>query len=183
MLGEAVGLIADVLEEFEGEVIFGEADGSGSGVGVEEFLFFCEGDDHWGFDVHGGEDVHGGMELSESAVDEDEIWEEFVGIAGVAISTGDDLLDGEIVVVAEVVSDFVAAVGVFEGEAVDEADFGADHFVALEVGDVDAFEDSGWFWEGEDFLEFEEALVGVGDEGFGLPELFGACGGAVGEGL
>lgn len=123
VLGEAVGFVADVLEEAQAGVVAGEADGFGAGLGVDEFFLFGEGDDHGGFDVHGFEDVHGGVELAEAAVDEDDVGEEFVAGAGFAVSAGDDFLDAEVVVVALAVLYFVAAIGIFEGDAVDEADF------------------------------------------------------------
>lgn len=37
------------------------------------------------------------------------------------------------------------------------------------MGDVDAFDDSGGFGEGEEFLEFFQAVFWIGDESFGLP--------------
>ena len=75
VLGEAMGFVADVLEEAQAGVVAGEADGFGASLGVDEFFFFGEGDDHGGFDVHGFEDVHGGVELAEAAVDQDDIGE------------------------------------------------------------------------------------------------------------
>ena len=48
-------------------------------------------------------------------------------------------LDAQVVVVALPVFDFVSAIGVLERAAIDEADFAADHLLALQMGDVDRF--------------------------------------------
>ena len=63
-------------------------------------------------------------------------------LPGLAIAAADDFLDREVIVVALPVLDLVAAVAVLERHAVDEADLAADHLAALQVGDVDPFDDA-----------------------------------------
>jgi len=72
------------------------------------------------------------------AVDEDHVGIQFVVQTRLAITAADDFLDAQVVVVPLAVLDFVAAVAVFEGNSVKEADFAADHFAALQVGDVES---------------------------------------------
>ena len=62
------------------------------------------------------------MELAEAAVDEDDVGVEFVSFACFAVSTGDDFTDGLVVIIG-CGFDAVTAVFIFEGFAVDEADF------------------------------------------------------------
>src|SRR4051812_21599166 len=99
-----------------------QADGIGLALDVDEFFFFRQRDDLRGFVVHGLEEVHGRVELAYAAVDEDEIGEEFVAGGGFAIAATDDFLDGEEIVIALAMLDAVAAVAVFERDAIDEAD-------------------------------------------------------------
>ena len=181
VLGEAVGFVAEILEEFEAHVIAGEADGGGFGLDVKKFFFFGEGDDHGGFDVHGCEDFHGGVKLAEAAVDEDHVGVELVVLPGLAIAARNDLLNREIIVVTQIMFDLVAAIGIFEWHAVNEADLGADSFAALKMGDVDGLDNPRRLGQAEGFLQFRDAFLGMSDEGLGLPELLGAFAGAIAQ--
>ncbi len=181
-LAEAVGFIADVLEEFEAGVGAGEFDGAGAGLDEDFFFAFGEGDDHGGFDVPLVEGVLGGVELSEAAVDEDDVGVEFGVLACVAVTAGDDFLDGFVVVNTGDRFDAIAAVAVFERAAVDEADEGADGGFALKVCDVNAFDAADGFGEFEDVLEGFEAGAVVLEEDFGLDVFVGGEAGAFGEG-
>lgn len=155
-----------------------EANGIGLALDVDEFFFFGERDNLRGFVVHGFEEVHGGVELAYAAIDEDEVGKQFIAGGGFAVAAADDFLDGEEIVIALAVFDAIAAIAVFEGYAVDEADERADHFAALQMGDVDAFDDAWGLGKIEGGLEFGHALARIADEGFGLPEFFGAFSGA-----
>lgn len=62
------------------------------------------------------------MELAEPAVDEDYVGVEFVTFACFAVSAGDDFAYGLVVIVG-CGFDAVASVFIFEGFAVDEANF------------------------------------------------------------
>lgn len=183
MLSEAVGFVADVLEELEAEVVALDADGVADAVDVDEFFFFGEGDDLCGFVVHGFEDVHGGVELADAAVDKDQIGEKLVAGGGLAIPAGDDFLDGEEIVVALAMLDAIAAIAVFEGNAINETDERADHFASLQMGDIDAFDDARRLGEIEGRLKLGDPFARVADEGFMLPEFFGAFAGPLAEGL
>ncbi len=159
VLGEAVGFVAEILQQFEAHVVAGEAEGGGFGLDVEQFFFLGERNDHGGFDVHGGEDFHGRVELAEAAVDEDDVGIKLVARAGFAIAARDHFLNRKVVVVAQIVLDLVAAIGVFEGHAVDEADFGADGFAALKMGDVDGLDDSRRLGQAEGFLKLGDGSL------------------------
>ncbi len=181
-LAEAVGFVADVLEEFEAGVGAGEFDGAFARLDVDFFFALGEGDHHGGADVHLVEGVLGGVELAEAAVDEDDVGVEFAVVAGVAVAAGDDFLDGFVVIDAGDGFDAEAAVAVFEGAAVDEADEGADGGFALEVGDVDAFDAADGFGEVENFLQGFQAGAVVLEEDFGLDGFVWSHAGAFGEG-
>ena len=67
-MGEAVGFVADLLEESEAWVVSSEFEGLRYALDVDEFFFFGDGDDHWGFGVELVKGVHGGVELADAAV-------------------------------------------------------------------------------------------------------------------
>jgi len=46
--GEAVGFVADALDEMQGGGVFGDSHGNGISWEKEFFLFFGEGGDFWG---------------------------------------------------------------------------------------------------------------------------------------
>ena len=137
MLREAVGLVADVLEQLQAEVVPRQLQRLALGLHVDQLLLLRQRDDHRRLDVHRLEDFQRRVELAEAAVDEDHVGVQLVVAAGLAVAAADDFLDGQVVVVPLPVLDLVAAVAVLERHAVDEADLGADHLAALEVGDVD----------------------------------------------
>lgn len=134
---------------------------------VDEFFFLRQADDHGWADVELFEGFERGVKLAESAVDEDDIGVELLALAGVAVSSGDDFTDGHVVIIIDGLN-FVTAVLVFEWLAVHEADFRADGFSALEVGDIDGFDASHGAVEAEGSAEAFCALAWVGHEGFGL---------------
>ena len=79
----------------------------------------------------------------------------------------------EVIVVPLAVLDLVAAVAVLERHAVDEADLGADHLAALQVGDVDAFDDPRRLGKPERRPAARQPSCGLVTNAFGLPEFLG----------
>ena len=73
MLGEAVGFVADVLQQLQAQVISREADRLGLGLHVDQLFLLRQRDHHRRLDVHGLEDFHRRVELAEAAVDQDHV--------------------------------------------------------------------------------------------------------------
>ena len=74
-VGEAVGFIADALQELEGAAVVGEADGNRPPGAVDLFEFFGEADDGEFVQAEALELAAGGAELAFSAIDDDEVGE------------------------------------------------------------------------------------------------------------
>src|SRR6478736_8998028 len=89
VLGEAVGFVADVLKEAEGEGVAGEFYRVAF-AGEEDFFFLLgEGEQGRGGDFLVAEGGDGGGELAFAPVDEEDVGENFVGVAECAIAAGD----------------------------------------------------------------------------------------------
>ena len=168
VLGEAVGFVADVLEEFADGIVGGEADFFVMAVEIENFFFFGDGHQAGHGGIHFPEGFFGGVELAETAVDEDDIGPEFLPRHCPLVAAGDDFFEAGVVVDAGDGFDLKASVAVFEGLAVDELDHRADGFRAGQMGDVKAFDDADGLVGLEQGLQFGQGLGGIGGEGFRL---------------
>ena len=151
MLGEAVGFVADVLEEAEGGVAARQGEGLVAAGEEEGFPAFGEGEEEGRFAGHLAEGVLGGVELAEAAVDEDEVGVDLLAVGGLAVAAAEDLLDHGVIVEAGDLADAEAAVAGLEGPSVDEADEAADGLAAHDVSDVHTLNDA------EGLVELEEA--------------------------
>ena len=137
-VGEAVGLVAQALQELqagggeaevEGRALVGEDDG---------LVFFGEADEGGGLEVEGDEGFQGGTDLAAAAVDHHEVRHGFALVAEAAVAAANDFLHGAEVVVADEAFDLEAAVVVFVGPAGGEVHHRGDDEGAADVGDVEA---------------------------------------------
>ena len=168
--GEAVGFVAQALDDAEGGGVGVEAEGRGAAGGVEPefFVFFGDAGEGGGAgEGEGVEDGAGGAELGDAAVDEDEVGEGFSFRDGALEAAAEDFGDGGGVVGAFDGLDAVGAVEGGGGDAVDGDDLGGDGVGAEGVGDVVAFHEGRGGGEGEAVGEFAEAGGGFGGEEFG----------------
>ena len=192
--GEAVGFVADGLDDVEDGVVAVEADGFVLlAVDVDDLFAFGDGGDGLVGDAEGFEGFGGGVELAEAAVDEDDAGELGALFFEAGVAAGDDFAHGgEVVVAGDRLDDEFAVVGLFH-LAVLPDDHGGDFIGALDVGDVEAFDAAGGSGEVEGVFEgvgdglgggFEDAEAGfkaVFGVGFGEVEesfFFAALGGA-----
>ena len=85
-VGEAMGFVADALEEFEGAGVVIEAEGIDFAGAEDFFVFLGEADDGDVGEAEFGEFRAGGVELAFAAIDEDEVGDvgPFVGSNGIA---------------------------------------------------------------------------------------------------
>ena len=85
VLGETVGLVADVLQQAQGVGMAAEAKGRVEVHGEDRFLALGQGDDHRRADGHVAEGFQPGVELPESSVDQYDVWIKLVAPCRVAI--------------------------------------------------------------------------------------------------
>ena len=98
MLGEAVGLVADVLQQPQGERAAGEHDRVGPAGQVDLFLLLGQGDDGRRDDLERVEGGQGRGELALAAVDQPDVGERLVALLQALDPPRDDLADrGEVV--------------------------------------------------------------------------------------
>jgi len=105
-VGEAMGFIADALEQLEGAAVFGEADGNRAPGAVNFFEFLGEADDGQFVQAEALEFAAGGAELAFSAIDDDEVGELSLAGAGGGMErgeTGDGVGRGFLGVIGRVV--------------------------------------------------------------------------------
>ena len=152
VLREAVGLVADLLEQAQAEVVPAEFDRGGSPLDVDQFFLFGQAHDHRWRDIERIEDLHGGVELAEPAVDQDHLGVELAAAARLAVAPADDLLQRLVVIIFDG-CDLISAVLVLEGSAIDETDLAPHRLVALEMGDVKALDAADRFVHAERALQ------------------------------
>ena len=98
--GEAVSLVADLLDEVEDGIVAVELDGLVFlAVEVEDFFFFGDAGEGLVDDSEGFEGFSGGVELADAAVDEDEAGERLVFFEDAFVAAGDGFAHGGEVVV------------------------------------------------------------------------------------
>ena len=164
--GEAVGFVTDLLHEMEdggatvkydGVVLLSED--------IDDFFFFCDAGEGLEGDSDFCEGGVGGVELAEAAIDEDEGGEGFLVVHQAFVAALDDFAHGGEVVVAGDSFDLEFAVIGFLHLAVFPDDHGGDGFGTLDVGDVEALDAAGEFFQGESVLEgfLDGLLVGSHD--------------------
>jgi len=86
MLRKTVRFIADVLQHSQAGVVSWKSEWFASRLHVYQLFFFREADDHRRFHVHRFENVHRRVQLTEPAVDENDVGIELVAGARFAIS-------------------------------------------------------------------------------------------------
>ncbi len=130
---------------------------------VDDLFLLGDGGERLRADADLGEGVGGGVELAEAAVDEDERGERLLIGKQAAVAAVDDFAHGGEVVDAGDGFDLeLAVVGLFH-RAVFPDDHGGDGFCALDVGDVEALDAAGEFFEREGVLEgFRRWLSAMG---------------------
>ena len=140
VLGEAVGFVADVLEEAKRKRVAREFDRVAF-AGEKDFFFLLgKGEQGRGGDFLVAEGGEGGGELALAAVDEEDVGKDFIGVAELAVAPGDDFVNAAEVVDAGDAANLVAAIAGLKREAIEELDDAGDSFAAAEVGDIDAFD-------------------------------------------
>ena len=80
MLGEAVGLVADVLQQPQGERAAAQDDRVGPAGDVDLLLALGQRDQGRRRDAQGLEGVEGGVELALAAVDQEDVGERLVAL-------------------------------------------------------------------------------------------------------
>ena len=93
MLSEAVGLVADVLQEPQGERPAAEHDRLGPSLHEDLFLALGQGDDGRRDDLERVEGGQGGAELALAAVDQPDVGERLVALLEALDPPRDDLAD------------------------------------------------------------------------------------------
>ncbi len=174
--GEAVGFVAQALQEIQHRVARGELEGGAAGH-VEPFAAgiavgaFGDGDQWQVGDAEFFEHGLGGGELAGAAIDEDEVGPMrviAVGVFGLGAgeAAGEDFAHhGEIIAGGERAFDGEFAVGGFQGSVGSGDDHDAVGVGAHDVGVIVGFDAFGGFGQGEDF--------GGGGEEFRLAGGFG----------
>jgi len=122
VLGEAVGFIADELEEFEPRGGAGEAQFLGFPEAVDDFLLFGQGEEQRHFDVEFPQGPLGSVELSGAAIDEEDVGADTPFLLDAAKVSVDHLFDHGQVVLPGHGLDAEPAVARFERLPIDEGD-------------------------------------------------------------
>ena len=152
--GKAVGFITDLLHEVED----GGAAVEDYGVvllalDVDDLFLLRDGGEGLEGDAQFGQGVCCGVELAEAAIDQDEGRERLLVVLQALVAAMDDLTHaGEVVYTADGFDLEFAVVGLLHG-AVFPDDHGGYGFGTLDVGDVEALDAAGEFFEGEGFLQ------------------------------
>src|SRR5262245_38412268 len=110
VLGEAVGLIADVLEESQGERVPREANRVALARKEQLFVLLGKREERRGLEALVAEGGQGGIELPLATVDQQDVGENLVFFRQLAVASGDDLMDAAVVVDPLDAQDFVAAI-------------------------------------------------------------------------
>ena len=152
--GEAVALVADLLHEMEDGGAAVEHHGFVLlTVDVDDLFAFGDGSQGLQGDAEFFQCCVGCVELAQAAIDKDEGWEWLVVFLKAFVAAVDDLAHaGEVVDAGDGADLELAVVGLLHG-AVFPDDHGGDGFGALDVGDVEALDAAGQFFEGEGVLE------------------------------
>ena len=82
VLGEPVGFVADRLAELQTRVGAGEPNRLRPRLVIDQFFLLRQRNNHRRFGVESFEDLERGMELTEAAVDDDQVGVEFLALAG-----------------------------------------------------------------------------------------------------
>ena len=170
MLGEAMGLVANCLAEFETEMLAPEADGLGDAGDVQQLFLLGQRDHPRRLHAQLGERVERGVELPDAAVDQNEVGIQLFALARVAIAAADGLAHRVEVIVGDRLN-LVAAIAFLERLSVDEADLGGDRLAAAQMGDVEGLETADRFLGAEHAREAARTSGRVVQEsrGLGLP--------------
>ncbi len=159
--GEAMGFVADLLEELQGGGPFAEVEGMRVFGNINLLKSFGKGNDSGlVVDAYLLKRLHRGIELPFAPVNDDEVGQGLLGGDKAVVVAVDDLLHGGKVVNAFHGLDVEVAVLLFGRVAPFETDHGGDRVGALEVGVVKAFDVHGDLFEPEVLLQVDECAAG-----------------------
>ena len=172
VLGEAVSLVADVLQQPQSIRVAAEDLRIGLTGQEHFFLALGEGQRKRRLDVESTHRVHGGVELTFASVDQQQVGKPLALLRESTKPTRDDFVDRSEIVDAFHCADFVALVAVLEWQAVDELDETGDCLAALQMRDVDSLDDARQVRQAERFAEPGESFFRVDVKDLGLSVFF-----------
>jgi hypothetical protein len=140
VLGEAMSLVANILQQPQRERVAAEPQRLGLPRHVDFLLAFGQRDKRGRGDVQFPKSGDRGVQLPFAAIDQQQIGKDLGFVAQPPIPPRDDFVDAAEVVDAGDFADLVPSIARFERQAVDELDQAGHGLPAAQMRDIDAFE-------------------------------------------